>query len=136
MEGSTVEGYKPCPNILLFDLLHCYKNSFTLLEIIIGQEKIHGRSVQLFCFSLDSLSGGSKTGSFSVYLFGSLSEGRKSGSFLFLSSILFLEGSKTGSFTDSLFDSLSKGSLSSISFRRKLNKKLFCFSLQFSLRRK
>jgi hypothetical protein len=31
---------------MLLDPLHCYKNSFTLLEITIGQEKMHGRCVQ------------------------------------------------------------------------------------------
>ena len=36
----------PRPNPILFDPLHCYKNSFTLLEITIGQEKIHGWSAQ------------------------------------------------------------------------------------------
>ena len=38
----------PRPNPILFDPLHCYKNSFTLLEITIGQEKIHGWSAHLF----------------------------------------------------------------------------------------
>jgi hypothetical protein len=36
----------PRPNLILFDPLHCYKNSFTLLEITIGQEKIYGWSAQ------------------------------------------------------------------------------------------
>ncbi len=36
------------PNLILFDPLHCYKNSFTLLEITIGQEKIYGWSAQVF----------------------------------------------------------------------------------------
>jgi hypothetical protein len=29
----------PHPNFILFNPLHCYKNSFTLLEITIGQDK-------------------------------------------------------------------------------------------------
>jgi hypothetical protein len=40
---------------MLLDPLHCYKNSFTLLEITIGQEKMHGRCVhhlfQFYCHS-------------------------------------------------------------------------------------
>ncbi len=34
----------PHPNFILFNPLHCYKNSFTLLEITIGQDKIYGWS--------------------------------------------------------------------------------------------
>jgi hypothetical protein len=44
--NQEITPLEPRPNLILFDLLHCYKNSFTLLEIIIGQEKIHGRCVQ------------------------------------------------------------------------------------------
>ena len=42
MFNQELTPLEPRPNIILSDLLHCYKNSFTLLEIIIGQEKIHG----------------------------------------------------------------------------------------------
>ena len=36
----------PHPNFILCNPLHCYKNSFTLLEITIGQDKISGWSAQ------------------------------------------------------------------------------------------
>ena len=36
----------PRLNLILFNPLHCYKNSFTLLEITICQDKIYGWSAQ------------------------------------------------------------------------------------------
>jgi hypothetical protein len=44
--NQEITPLEPRPNFILFDLLHCYKNSFTLSEITIGQEKMHGRCVQ------------------------------------------------------------------------------------------
>jgi hypothetical protein len=39
MFNPELTSIGPRPNLILFDPLHCYKNSFTLLEITIGQEK-------------------------------------------------------------------------------------------------
>ncbi len=57
MEGSSVEGYmlsltkkshhlSPAQTLYFLTYYTATKNSFTLLEIIIGQEKMHGRCVQ------------------------------------------------------------------------------------------
>ena len=58
MFNQELTPSEPRPNLILFDLLHCYKNSFTLSEIIIGQEKIHGRSVQFLIIKLFLCRGG------------------------------------------------------------------------------
>ena len=46
MFNQELTPIRPRPNLILFNPLHCYKNSFTLLEITIGQEKIYGWSAQ------------------------------------------------------------------------------------------
>jgi hypothetical protein len=57
VEGSTVEGYmlsltkkshhqSPTQSLYFLTYYTATKNSFTLLEITIGQEKMHGRWLQ------------------------------------------------------------------------------------------